>query len=342
MEFSLDLPIYESILDEFMDRAKFKQSCYELRQLEEICMESDELQQYYEETYLTEALQDNSVSFRKQMSSALSRSKKTTSGILRAYDTLTTAKGNSMYSSLQLLNKLIHGIIRVISFIWNCMAKIPTAITKVLDLVVKIPSDILIKLRGDIQLYITSSDIETLYKVSFIDKAKDFLSDAKTFAKGEFWKKGFLKGDEAKARKLIGGYLELKNITFTKSTIRMNDKNAVDTYFTNGKMISYSNLKGKSFKGSYLNALTQLTTDLTSLKQSLQEIEKSLNEKDWRSLNDSSYSNISIEARATINDGMNSVAKVISLIGKLMSYIMTDINTINGASKKILASSQKK
>jgi hypothetical protein len=324
-----------------MGKAEFKRHCYELRQLEEMCMDTDELQQYYDEHYLTEALEDNSQSFRKQMSSALSRTKKTTGGLVRAYDTITTAKGNSMYSAFQLLNKMIHGIVRVIAFVWNCMAKIPDAITKTLDIIVNIPKNILTKLRGDIQLYITSSDIETLYRVSFVDKAKDFLADAKNFTKGDYWKKGFLKGDEARARKLNAEYLELKNITFNKSTIRMQDKNAIDTYFTNGKVVSYRDLKGHALKGSYLEALGQLNNDLSVLKGSLQEIEHDLTEKDWRSLNDSSYTELSVEARAMINEGMNSVAKVVGLIGNIMSYVMKDIDTINNAAKKLAKAAEK-
>lgn len=342
MDFTLDLPIYESVLDEFMDRAKFKQDCYELRQLEEMCTVSDELQEYFDEYYLSEALQDNSHNFKKTMSSSLSRTKKTTSGLFRAYDKYTTAKGDSMYNSFQLFNKLLNLIIRVLSFIWKCLAVIPSAINKLLDMISRIPGDILTKIRGDIQLYITVDDINLLYKVSFIRKLKSFLGDAKNFTRGEYWKKGFFKGDEALARKLLAQYAELREIKFTKSTILMKDENSVKTYVSGAKVVQYSDIKGKTYTGSYLEALGQLTTDLSTERADLQEIEKNLKDKDWKSINSSSYSELSIEARSMINDGMNSVSGVISLIGNLLKYVTADIDTINKTATKILNATKTK
>ena len=334
MEFTLDLPIYESILDEFMDRTKFKQSCYELRQLEEMCTEVDELQNYYEETYLTEALKDPKENAKAGVKEIIKRTANTTKGLVGAYDKITTAKGNLYHSSFQLLNKLLGAIVKTIGFIMNTASILPKTIVKVLDLVGKIPGELRTKIRGDIKLYIAAKDIETLYKTSFMAELKSFIKDAKKLSSGHKYQIGVFSGDDNHvAYRMMKSYALLKTVSFEHSVINMKDPENIDTYFN--KDTENITIKGADKKLNYFDALQYMINDLNTEKSDLEAIKNNLEKKD-----DIAHDKLKANSapEATISAAVKATADVVTLVGNLMRCVTTDINTISNATNKILQS----
>ena len=339
MDFTLDLPIYDSILEEFMDLTKFKQGCYELRELAEMCCYTDEVQQYFDEHYLMEALNDPKEKAKLSAKEILGRTKGTTGGLLRAYDNITTAKGNLYHSVFSLGNKLLAGIVKVISFIMNTVALVPKTLLKLANLIGSIPEEVRIKIRGDIKLYITADDIQTLYAASFMKKLKVFINDAEKFSRGKMYTMNKLVGaDKVTATKLIETYAFMKTVSFTPTVVNMKNPDNITTYFSNDAKVSFKDSNNKNQKLSYLKALEYMANDINSQKTLLESIKTNLDTKD-----EIAHDKLKAGAQnALVTAAVNAVANSFTLIGNMAQYIVADIATINKAAKKVLEASKKK
>jgi len=349
MEF-LDLPIYDNILDEFLDRKSFLESCYELRALEELCNPVDELQRYFDETYMSEALNDINQSAAKTVGNALKATRDTTTGMVKAHSALTTSLGNAMGTTYNLLYNLAMGIIKIITFIFNSFTILPRMLLKVTNAVGNIPGDVRSKVNGDIQLFITAEDISVMYEHSIIKKLKLFIANAAAMSKGDMWgskhhmtskdndgeKIKATNNDIGLAKQLHKSYLDLSQISFSKTLIKINDDSVRKLYFS----------KDDSGSGSYFKRMDQLLKDVRGMESDLRDIKKSLEEKYNKTVDNGTFIKMgnSIEGsmnQSWITNSISDVSKTMTIIGNLLKNIHEDINTINSAVNKILKADKK-
>lgn len=354
MDFTLDLPIYDSILEEFMDLTKFKQGCYELRELTEMCCYTDEVQQYFDEHYLMEALNDINQDVKTNIGNALKATKNTTTGMVKAHSALTTSLGNAMSSSYNLLYKLVMAIIKVISFLFNSFAILPKMLLKLVTKVGEIPADISTKINGDIQLYVTAEDLYTIYNHSIMKKLDEFLSTAQAMTKGELWgSKLHMKDKDVDGKKIEASENDrklaaslnrqanaLEIISFNKSIIKLKDDTTRKTYFS--KSMVFTDAKGQKHEGGYYKLLSQLVEDMVNQKSKLEAVHSALGEKYQKTLNNQTWAKLSPITQDTISRSIQAVSKVVNLVGALTRDIQADVNTMNTAIDKALEASKKK
>ena len=265
---------------------------------------------------------------------------RTTAGIADSYDKITTAGGNMITSGWNVVDAVIKMIVRLTSFIMKYLSKIPDMVAKVLRFITDLPSDIYNKIKGNIKLYITVDDISLLYRERLMTKLNGFLSTAQKLAQGNSWnyvkgtkivkgiKKIFTPTDDQVCKQIMAYYREIGKVTFDQTTIDMSNRGNVVTYLAAKKEITFYDDKGQEFKGNYFQCINKLATDLMTKQKEIKGTYDMLTAKYNSSQASLNYAELDKKEQEQIVSTMNAIASMIGVVGNIVKYVMSDMNTI--------------
>lgn len=316
----------------------------------EFCESLDELGMLLDDEMYVEEVNDPKVKGKKERSRIIKNTVDTTKDVAEIYNDVTSANGNIIKATWDLVIKCVKICTSVISWMVNKLAMIPKFILNVINKAEQIPDDIRAKIRGDIRIYITVEDIKVLYNNSLLAYLEQFFSQLGILVKGDMWgtffrRRGdngvepgnlFSNNDLKTIKNMRSVYNNISRITFKPTTITMNSQKMIDLYFGKGKNITYTDLKGNTFSGTYLEALRQLSVTLQAKQTILKSLQKDLGDKFDRTTSNSEFGNLHPRDQKQIMESMQMISKVLTITGNLSRYIMEDVKTINTATNTLI------
>jgi hypothetical protein len=258
---------------------------------------------------------------------------KTTKDTVGVYDDATDAGGSIMNGTFQLMVNSLALVTKILKFVLVNISKIPLALADAIKYLTQLPEKTIAKVRGDIQLYVTVDDL-SLLKNKIMGNLGDFIVLATSFTETGDYKTGsiipFIRiANDFKTYDAMNKiYKKIANVKFEKSTIRMNNKQVIDTYL--------------SPKSEYYKALADVLKFLTDKKPELEKLATASSNKFDANQIKGVVSNLSPENQLKAKNATQMVSKVISIIGNLIKYITTDISTINKTIATLIKSNKKK
>lgn len=258
---------------------------------------------------------------------------KTTKDVASIYGDVTDGGGSLLGSTFQLVTSIASLIAKILKFVLKNLAKIPQALGKAIRYLTRIPEKVIAKVRGDIQLYVTVDDLLLLR-----DRVQGDLGDFITLATS-FTEVGNYKYDvgipfishvtnDFKTYKAMNTiYKRVSNVSFEKSTVRMNNKEVINTYL--------------SPKSQYYKSLELTLKFLNDKKPELEKLVKAATDKFDANQIKGVVSKLSPENQIRAKNSAQMISKVISIIGNLVKYIISDVSTINKMIMKLLESDKK-
>lgn len=341
----LDTGIYENIIDEFVSLKEFVEYSHTLSQLRRI----------QESTMFIEAVVDAPNTRRKQIGKIVQNTKSTTRDVEFAYNGITDAKGAYYKLQWDATFSVINLAVKAITWLLKKISNIPKMIIAIIDRIAKIPSDIKTKIKGDIQLYITINDIEQLYNYSLLNRLDTFISIVAALSNGELWTAFFkdnpnpikkvgaaFNNDMKRCKELKAIYNKIENIKFEKTIIDLSKKENVDIYFNAANAINFTDLHGNKHNTSYYKSLEQLIKDISGRKKELEKVQQDFSKKYSKSQVNQDFANLTVTQQAAIEEAIREISVVVRIVGDIVKYIMTDINTIDKSVNTILKKNLKK
>lgn len=334
--FTLELP-EEIIAFESINSSEYDEFCTLLEAISHMT-DMDSIDSIYSEaSHVQGSIARNAASAIKN---TVKNTYKTTAGIADSYDKITTAGGNMITSGWNVVDAIIKMIVRLASFIMKYLSKIPDMVAKVLRFITDLPSDIYNKIKGNIKLYITVDDISLLYRERLMTKLNGFLSTAQKLAQGNSWnyvkgtkivkgiKKIFTPTDDQVCKQIMAYYREIGKVSFDQTTIDMGNRGNVITYLAAKKEIAFYDDKGQEFKGNYFQCINKLATDLMAKQKEIKGTYDMLTAKYNSSQASLNYAELDKNEQEQIVSTMNAIASMIGVVGNIVKYTMSDMNTI--------------
>lgn len=281
-----------------------------------ICLES--LSVLLLDELFTEAVKGNPKGVVGAIKDAAGKAQKGTSGALDVYGDLTDAGGALMDSIYQLSINSLRLITKILKFIATNISKIPLALAKVIKNLTKLPENIVNKIKGSIELYITIKDLPVLQDeiMMYID---DFLTLATSFtADGDY--KGSrifsFKEDDFKIYDRMNIlYKRVQNVKFEKTSVLLNDKEVVATYLSP---------KSKYYKG--MNKVIDMMNDNSPKFEKLVTLaDGKFNANQIRGV----VSKLSPTDQLKAKKSIQVITKMIEITGNIIKYVIADIATID-------------
>lgn len=356
-----------NLIDEVM-----AETLYESKAYSDFCSNLDELGNIFSNELLTEAVGHQKMGMYKSASTVYNNTKSTTKSVGDMYKHTTDAGGSLLSAVWKVIESSFKLIARVAKFICTHIDKIPLYISKLIDTIANLPSDIKNKIKGNIKLYITADDIVSLYSIQTSQKIKEnddislfarldmMITDLEKLIEGDLWvtyftnKKSpldFFKqfGDDfinkdtkhqtdiAIIRRITKQYNYIQNITFDKTVIDMNNAATAEIYFGTKNKLEYKDHRGNDYNCTYLEALKEILQYIIDKKSIIKTLQKSLDNKMIETQNNSEFAKMGVTARNTITEFFKTVSKLIEVLGNITRYITADINTIEKSANIIKA-----
>lgn len=330
---------------------------FSLESYNEMCYIMDKLETIHESIYFGEAVigNVNAVGPRTPTPSrraALINNQSLGKSSLQAYGAVTDAGGLILKTWWYIKNTGWQLLYKGLVFISKAIMKIPIFIENVINKIEKLPENIRSLVRGDIQLYITASDISLLYNKLLINNILTYVDNMSKLIAGETWKniwhRANISMNRAIANKNMADlirfspvdtnclkvmtecYEKLNQIGFNKTTITMDSSDNKNTYFGDLKIIR---IKGKEL--SYFDALKELMADLDQHKNSITVLREDFSVKINELESQNKIKNMKEADQKALMQVFHQSSKVVSIIGNLSRYIYTDLDTINKSLIKI-------
>jgi hypothetical protein len=255
-----------------------------------------------------------------------------------------TDTGASIYrGEFNLIASLAKLVARIVGWAVDKIFSLIDVLAKLINAITDLPETIKTKITGNIQLYITAGDLQGLFNQGLVDQIINYIAAASQFVKGEYWKSFFANGNILEAFNRSDGhyykqmeniYKYLHNLSFTKTTIYMDDKHNVDIYFRNSKSISYI-YHGQSVRCSYYQALKNLLSILGEKKPELINIKDQCVLKVDQSKCKGTYASARVDHRGKLDKSVEMISNVIKIVGQIMKYVNADIKTIHDSLKAV-------
>ena len=312
--------------------------------------------------YIGESVTDPKSKFQK-FKDAPGRLQNATKDVFNMYDDATDAGAELYTAEFNLVKKLMALGTRLMMFIAKLLGWIPNAIVKLLNGIMDIPFNIKKLLSGNISLYITAGDIETIYKHGVLGRLDLLIQNAELFSKGETWhtyaqrvgisignKIPFHKNqpvpenDKKIANKITALSRELSKMEFKPTLIQINNPDVRRLYFGYGNDGNNADMKFRGVKirdkhkTTYLDALKLLSKSISDRQTKLQELSKIMDIKYDKSQANSNWARLPVSYQHVITNAYKGMSEVFNFIAKLTKYISSDINEYT----KILNKLQKK
>ena len=329
--------------------------------------EFDNLMNEDDPWYISEAVQNaEKVGTLKK----INRTRAVMNDTIAMFDDLTDGQAWLYNEEFNLLRKITKLIGAIGNFLYKIIGWIPRAIIGVINGIGAIPNTVRKLISGNISLYVTIEDIETVYAQGVIGRIDDICAYAQTLSKGEMWSsflsrmvKGAVnivshinpKRNDAKipanerqvATKLVNTYRELSNINFSQTTINLKNPTIKEIYFGtggdgNGKEIKFRGIKIlDKHVTTYPEALQILANSIVERQNKLKEVSKMLDIKWDETHANGSWGDLPPLYQTTISRSYKAMAGTIDIVAKIMKYISTDIRTYNKTLDNIKAAAEK-
>lgn len=317
-------------------------------EFKEFCENLDQIRILGDVELYVEAMNDkNNTGAHEGFKKAMRNTASTTRDLGSAYNTITTSSGDAIKSFWDLMMKALSLTTRVLAYVINKIARIPNAILNIGNRASNIPKDIRDKIRGNIKLYITVNDLSALYNNSLLQRIETFLSLGMRLSEGDMWgtfikrrpPSGVFKvkeNDMKICREMDKVYEHLRLIEFTQTSIEMNEVNR-NIYFGTEKSITIKDLHAKTFTGSYYDILHKLMNDINFWKRILAKMHADIGDKYTRSQENQQFSHLDTFSQQRVSQTIQMISKVVGLVGNLVRYVQSDLNTIESSVDKILS-----
>jgi hypothetical protein len=254
---------------------------------------------------------------------AANRAGKGTKDALEVYNNITDAGGAIIDTIYQLTVNSMNLITKILKFIIVNLVKIPLALAKMIKYLTKIPEKIYNKVNKNIELYITIDDMPLL-QTDIIKYLKDFMTLATSFTTEGDYSKGlfiFNGNDFVTYNKMNNIYNKISKIKFEKTVIHVNNKQVVETYL--------------SPKSVYYTGINNVLNSLKADKPKFEELAKMAETKFDANKIKGTVSKLSPEDQLKAKNSIQMISTVVSIIGNLVKYIISDISTIDKTLKQL-------
>ena len=268
----------------------------------------------------------------------------------KAYNDVTSGGGTLIRAVWDMSMKALQLSTKIIKFILLNLAKVVKMIIGLAQSIGRIPENVKNKIRGNISLYITVNDVNTLHKV-LIPVIDNFLDSSFEVSKGNMWGTFFSRrpigngavtkyvlteNDMSYYRKMKSAYEKLKLIEFKGTVVKLENQNIVDIYFGSTKSIRYKDVNGNTILSTFYDALVAIFKEFQPHDAFLKKVQADIGEKLDRSQMNQSFSRLSESAQKIVGETIQMISKGINIIGNLIRYVMTDIKTLRNSADKIL------
>ena len=268
----------------------------------------------------------------------------------KAYNDVTSGGGTLIRAVWDMSMKALQLSTKIIKFILLNLAKVVKMIIGLAQTIGRIPENVKNKIRGNISLYITVNDVNTLHKV-LIPVIDNFLDSSFEVSKGNMWGTFFSRrpigngavtkyvlteNDMSYYRKMKSAYEKLKLIEFKGTVVKLENQNIVDIYFGSTKSIRYKDVNGNTILSTFYDALVAIFKEFQPHDAFLKKVQADIGEKLDRSQMNQSFARLSESAQKIVGETIQMIPKGINIIGNLIRYVMTDIKTLRNSADKIL------
>lgn len=304
--------------------------------------------------YISEGVVDPSAKLKRGFRDGLKETGKTIKTATNIYNDLATAKSYQYSATWAVLTSLLSGITAMMRLIGKLVSWIPGFIVKLTTAVSNIPRTILAKINGDMSLYISAQDIETVYSNQLI-KVDAFIEDAQLLARGETWGKLKLKhrsevkrfgeivppNDRKLANDMIKIKYQLEQVKFNKTNINVKDKNNLMMYFGKsldgeGKKISFNGIKIRDHhKVNYHEALQIMMDKILDQKEKLDKVATLLDLKFDKNKENNVWQSLPQGYKNCISDAFSAFSVVTSFIASLLKYLSADLKEWKNVLEKV-------
>lgn len=317
------------------------------------------LYEYTSEDLFLEAMVDHKKNIRDRLNSIhgpFKATRDTTKDVIDSYSTITDAGGTFLKSVWDMVMKAMNLAVRVALYVLNNIAKLPGAIMSIGKTFAEIPSEVRRKIRGDIKLYITVSDLNNLHKL-IIPKIDEFLANAYEMSQGKVWGTFFhrramgdgiisqfifTENDMKYYSNMKSAYERIKLISFSKTLVRMSDQNVIDIYFGDASSVKYKNADKGVVESSYYDALVEVFTIFADQKKYIEMIAKDFDVKLDASKMNQDFAKIDKSTQENVINAIQMNAKIVNIIGNLTQYTIHDMKMLKGVANKLLKAAKVK
>lgn len=301
--------------------------------------------------YLFEKVKDTTPNLKSFAKGVKKNTLDTTKDVAVAYGNITSANSNLIKASWDIVMRLVNLISRTLGYVINKITDIPRFILRTADRVMDIPGEVKAKIKGNITLHITASDIEMIYNKLLMNRIREYITLASGLSKGEFWstftkkrvsekseKSNILFGtnDMELCRKMDKVYEHFKNTEFTPTIVTIKDDSVANVYFGNSKSINFTDNYGKNHECNYYEALNIMIKDLELMKDELKDVHVAIGDKLRLTEANQNYNKLDGHSKYRLNTTLNQITKVVAIIGNFIKYITEDLSTLNNSINKIL------
>lgn len=341
-DFSMNI-VEEVLLSNMTDTREFKEYCSNL----------DKLSSLIPDEFFIEEVVTPKSKISKKASGIAKNTIDTTKTATGVYGMATDVGGAYYKSVWSLTFACLKLMMKVISYFIFKLIEIPEMLVKLINAIGEIPASIKNKIKGNIKLFITVNDIDTLYNNNVVKMLDDYIGDMNRLSVGEVWSTFFhpriIKGkDENNTKveikendmKIIRDmnkiYKQLKLVKFSETLINMSKGSNVNIYFSKEVSIKFTDLRGNHHEYSYLEALMQLMKDLNERSDTIKRLQADITSKYTEGEANLSYSRLGPLAQKNISTTIQEISMVINTIGNIVKCVMTDISTIDKSIKLMI------
>lgn len=260
------------------------------------------------------------------------------------YRAAVAAQTTNYIIKFNIISAIAAAITKIAQFSVNVVNWGVDTIAKTGDLIIRFPKEVVAKINGDLQIYLTAADIIALYNETVIQRIDTSIAYLNDLTKSETWTRYFLlrgvknkmaPDDMKKLDRLHKLASENQHVKYERTIVKMNEEKNIDIYLSNKPMIKFKDLHGNKFEGSYCKALYNLLNDIKVRSKALTEMQTSFGNKYKTSQANSEFTKLSPADQKRVQQGMEDISHIMKSLGELMKYAFRDIKTISAAVKQI-------
>lgn len=325
----------EFVLDSYdvFDTDIFKEFCYNISALDKY-KESTEL--------MLEAVDDPKLRKGKFLNNTVNNTIDIGGKTVKAVGGVIDAKADVYHTAASIVLDICGTIVKLYKFIMSRLNDVLEGSRRLAKKVAKIPSDVVATIRGDIQLYITATDLQTIYNNLIINRLDTYITTLDVLTKGDTWGTLFkpnevnkqlkLKSNDiTNCKKLNSIYMDLRKVNFSKSIIRMDSEINRTLYFSDTSQIEFNDLHGNHHKASYYELLSNLIADINNRRDTISDLQTAFGSKLTESQMSGQWALLSANDQEKIMGAIRNTSEVVSLIAKMIKYVVVDMKTIENA-----------
>ncbi len=343
------------------------ESIYKSEDFREYCTELDNLGMIIDSDVYFEAVEPGKHRVRDTANKTLKNTKDSIKAVGSIYNNTTDAGGSILNVTWRAIMTALKAVSKILKWASKHISNVGILVVKAMDQLIKLPENIKNKIKGNIKLYITANDIQNLFAktsivgdysiiyrldliIKYMDKliqgklwtthfsSKKTVSDfIKQFNEDFINKDTKFKSDIDIIKKINDQYRYIKGIRFNQTVIDMNNAEIVGTYFSSEPTIKFKDTNGKEHNETYLGSLKILLSFIINNEKTINELNKSLENKMDLTHDNEEFMKMSKKAQQTIYEFFQTIAKMSEIIGNIIRYIMADIKTIEKENNQIKA-----